>query len=210
MTVRVLHVAKVAGISGSENHLLLLLPALRERGFDVRFVMLHEGEPGAAELAVRLEESGVAVDRLRLPWAIRVPWLDANPERVIELLELLKDDPASLVRRTHRGRGGQRGGHKRRKRAAEEHERGSRGSHREQAREDDEVPGTNRVEARLCEPRPRSDGHGRPAFCSCFVSAAGWTLRSANADQQMDARRREQREHEAGHGSSRRGMRSPR
>ncbi|MDF2774397.1 MAG: putative alkylation repair enzyme, partial [Geminicoccaceae bacterium] len=38
--------------------------------------------------------------RLRLPWAMRVPWLDANPERVIELLELLRDDPASLVRRS--------------------------------------------------------------------------------------------------------------
>jgi 3-methyladenine DNA glycosylase AlkC len=38
--------------------------------------------------------------RLRLPWASRVGWLDANPERVLELLELLKDDPASLVRRS--------------------------------------------------------------------------------------------------------------
>ena len=38
--------------------------------------------------------------RLRLPWAMRVAWLDANPERVIELLELLKDDPATLVRRS--------------------------------------------------------------------------------------------------------------
>jgi 3-methyladenine DNA glycosylase AlkC len=38
--------------------------------------------------------------RLRLPWAMRVPWLDANPERVLELLEILKDDPASLVRRS--------------------------------------------------------------------------------------------------------------
>ena len=33
--------------------------------------------------------------RLRLPWAMRVPWLDANPERVLELLELLKDDPST-------------------------------------------------------------------------------------------------------------------
>ena len=31
--------------------------------------------------------------RLRLPWASRVAWLDANPERVLELLERLKDDP---------------------------------------------------------------------------------------------------------------------
>lgn len=38
--------------------------------------------------------------RLRLPWAMRVRWLDTNAERVIELLELLKDDPAPLVRRS--------------------------------------------------------------------------------------------------------------
>src|SRR5687768_6275088 len=38
--------------------------------------------------------------RLRLPWAMRVPWLDAHPERVLELLERLKDDSASLVRRS--------------------------------------------------------------------------------------------------------------
>lgn len=38
--------------------------------------------------------------RLRLPWAMRVPWLDQHPERVVELLELLKDDPAPLVRRS--------------------------------------------------------------------------------------------------------------
>lgn len=38
--------------------------------------------------------------RLRLPWASRVPWLDAHPRRVLELLELLKDDPAPVVRRS--------------------------------------------------------------------------------------------------------------
>jgi 3-methyladenine DNA glycosylase AlkC len=38
--------------------------------------------------------------RLRLPWASRVAWLDANPHRVVELLERLKDDPAPLVRRS--------------------------------------------------------------------------------------------------------------
>lgn len=38
--------------------------------------------------------------RLRLPWAMRVAWLDKNPQRVLELLELLKDDPASVVRRS--------------------------------------------------------------------------------------------------------------
>jgi 3-methyladenine DNA glycosylase AlkC len=38
--------------------------------------------------------------RLRLPWAMRVAWLDRNPRRVLELLELLKDDPTTLVRRS--------------------------------------------------------------------------------------------------------------
>lgn len=38
--------------------------------------------------------------RLRLPWAMRVPWLDRNPQRVIALLELLKDDPTTMVRRS--------------------------------------------------------------------------------------------------------------
>jgi len=38
--------------------------------------------------------------RLRLPWAGRVAWLDAHPERVLELLDLLKDDPSTLVRRS--------------------------------------------------------------------------------------------------------------
>ena len=38
--------------------------------------------------------------RLRLPWAPRVSWLDEHPDRVLALLERLKDDPASLVRRS--------------------------------------------------------------------------------------------------------------
>jgi len=38
--------------------------------------------------------------RLRLPWAPRVPWLDANPNRVVALLSLLKDDPSTMVRRS--------------------------------------------------------------------------------------------------------------
>jgi 3-methyladenine DNA glycosylase AlkC len=38
--------------------------------------------------------------RLRLPWAARVAWLDENPERVLALLELLKNDPSTMVRRS--------------------------------------------------------------------------------------------------------------
>ncbi len=38
--------------------------------------------------------------RLRLPWASRVAWLDAHPGRVLALLEVLKADPTTLVRRS--------------------------------------------------------------------------------------------------------------
>jgi glycosyltransferase involved in cell wall biosynthesis len=62
----VLHTQKVAGISGSEAHLLQLLPDLRERGWDVRFLMLHEDEPGAWEFARELRARGVPLDAIRL------------------------------------------------------------------------------------------------------------------------------------------------
>lgn len=62
----VLHTQKVAGISGSEAHLLQLLPDLRARGWDVRFLMLHEDEPGAWEFAEALRERRVPLDDIRL------------------------------------------------------------------------------------------------------------------------------------------------
>lgn len=38
--------------------------------------------------------------RPRLPWAPRVSWIEREPERVLPLLEALKDDPTTLVRRS--------------------------------------------------------------------------------------------------------------
>jgi glycosyltransferase involved in cell wall biosynthesis len=66
MSSVLLHTQKVAGISGSEAHLLQLLPDLRARGWDVRFLMLHEDEPGAWEFAHELEARGVSLDDVRL------------------------------------------------------------------------------------------------------------------------------------------------
>ena len=62
----VLHLQKVAGISGSEAHLLSLLPRLKERGWDVRFLMLHEHEPGAWEFARELRARGIPLDSIPL------------------------------------------------------------------------------------------------------------------------------------------------
>ena len=62
----VLHMQKVAGISGSEAHLLQLLPDLEARGWEVRFLMLHEDEPGAWAFARELKACGVGVEAIRV------------------------------------------------------------------------------------------------------------------------------------------------
>jgi glycosyltransferase involved in cell wall biosynthesis len=62
----VLHLGKIAGISGAETHLLSLLPDLRRRGWNVRLLMLHEHEPGAGEFARELRSRGVPLDAIPL------------------------------------------------------------------------------------------------------------------------------------------------
>jgi glycosyltransferase involved in cell wall biosynthesis len=64
--VSVLHLHKVAGISGSEAHLLSLLPRLRERGWDVSLLMLHEHEPGAWDFARELRARGIPLEHIPL------------------------------------------------------------------------------------------------------------------------------------------------
>lgn len=78
----VLHMQKVAGISGSEAHLLQLLPDLRERGWDVELLMLHEEEPGAWAFARELEARGVPVEAIRVR-------ADVDPIAYAEVLAVL-------------------------------------------------------------------------------------------------------------------------
>jgi glycosyltransferase involved in cell wall biosynthesis len=62
----ILHLQKVAGIAGSETHLLSLLPRLRERGWNIRMLMLHEHEAGAWEFARELRSRGVPLAAIPL------------------------------------------------------------------------------------------------------------------------------------------------
>jgi glycosyltransferase involved in cell wall biosynthesis len=73
--VTVLHVQKVSGVSGSEAHLLSLLPLLRARGWDARMLVLHEGEPGAREFMTSMRARGVPTEawRMRLDLDPTVP-----------------------------------------------------------------------------------------------------------------------------------------
>jgi 3-methyladenine DNA glycosylase AlkC len=61
------------------------------------FVVLREWARDPNPHVRRLVSEGT---RLRLPWAMRVAWLDENPDRVLDLLARLKDDPATVVRRS--------------------------------------------------------------------------------------------------------------
>lgn len=86
----VLHLQKVAGISGSEAHLLSLLPRLRERGWDVRMLMLHENEPGAWDFARALTARDVPLDAI----SIRA---DVDPVAFLRLVgHLARTRPAIL------------------------------------------------------------------------------------------------------------------
>ena len=87
---RVLHLQKVASVHGSETHLLSLLPLLRERGWDARMLVLHEGEPGARDFVDRLRAARVPVQMLALR-------LDADPVAFALLLaRLAQSRPAIL------------------------------------------------------------------------------------------------------------------
>lgn len=57
--MRVLHLHKVTGVSGSEGHLLVLLPALRAAGVDARFLGLDVPGSDAPRLYERLDARGV-------------------------------------------------------------------------------------------------------------------------------------------------------
>lgn len=64
--MKVVHVQKVSGISGSEAHLLSLLPRLRARGWDAQMIVLHEEEPGAHAFVKQMRERDVPVEAWRM------------------------------------------------------------------------------------------------------------------------------------------------
>jgi glycosyltransferase involved in cell wall biosynthesis len=63
--VKVLHVHKLRGVSGSEGHLLALLPALRAAGIDARFLGLDVTGSDAPRFYERLDALGVPYRHVR-------------------------------------------------------------------------------------------------------------------------------------------------
>lgn len=64
--MRVTHIIKVTRVSGAENHLLELLKGLRERGLDVRLVVMVERDNPMEEMVSQAEARGIATARLTI------------------------------------------------------------------------------------------------------------------------------------------------
>ena len=65
--MRVVHLHRIAGIGGSERHLLTLLPALAERGVEVSFVGLDVAGDGPEPFYTALAAAGIPCERIRCP-----------------------------------------------------------------------------------------------------------------------------------------------
>ena len=63
--MKVLHLHKLTGVSGSEGHLLVLLPALRAAGIDARFLGLDVPGSDAPRFYERLDAAGVPFRSVR-------------------------------------------------------------------------------------------------------------------------------------------------
>lgn len=75
--------------------------------FSIRYFILQDAKQTLAVLRSWTNDPSEHVRRLvsegtrpRLPWAVRLPGFIADPAPVLELLELLRDDPALYVRRS--------------------------------------------------------------------------------------------------------------
>ena len=88
--MKVLHLHKLTGVSGSEGHLLALLPALRERGVDARFLGLDV--PGT-DFGALLRAARPA----RRPAPLRPCGLDASPRMARDVDRAIRAERPDLA-----------------------------------------------------------------------------------------------------------------
>jgi glycosyltransferase involved in cell wall biosynthesis len=84
--MKVVHLLKVTGVAGAEQHLLRLLPALRARGVDATFVGLDVAGTDAGRLYERLAEAGVPFEHVRCTGDVN-PWMARDVVRTLRRLE---------------------------------------------------------------------------------------------------------------------------
>jgi len=62
--MKVVHVCKMTGVAGTENHLLTLLPELHKRGLDIHLIVLIEPERHMDDYCRRMEALGVPSEQM--------------------------------------------------------------------------------------------------------------------------------------------------
>jgi glycosyltransferase involved in cell wall biosynthesis len=87
--MKVLHATKVRGIGGAEQHLLALLPALRARGVDARFLSLDAGDDA--------ERFHRALDDRDVPWRRVRSGLDVSPRLAANVLRAVRAEAPDLL-----------------------------------------------------------------------------------------------------------------
>ncbi|MGZ8686992.1 MAG: glycosyltransferase family 4 protein [Gaiellaceae bacterium] len=88
--MKVLHLHKITGVGGSERHLLTLLPALRERGIDARFLGLDVAGSDAPRFYAVLEERGVPFARVGCS-------TDVNPRMALAVIRAARAAKPDLL-----------------------------------------------------------------------------------------------------------------
>jgi len=86
----VLHLHKLRGVSGSEGHLLVLLPALRAAGVDARFLGFDVEGSDAQRFYDRLEEVDVPYRRIRCG-------ADVSPRMARDVIRAVRAEQPDLV-----------------------------------------------------------------------------------------------------------------
>ncbi|HZP72748.1 MAG TPA: glycosyltransferase family 4 protein [Gaiellaceae bacterium] len=87
--MKVLHLTKVRGIGGAEQHLLALLPALRERGVDAHFLSLDAGDD-SERFHSALTARGIPLTRVRCG-------IDASPRLARDVVAAVRRERPDLV-----------------------------------------------------------------------------------------------------------------
>jgi glycosyltransferase involved in cell wall biosynthesis len=87
--MKVLHVIKVQGIGGAEQHLLQLLPALRERDIDARLLSLDAGKDS--------DRFHRALDDVGVPWRRVATGFDASPRLAAAVVRAVRAERPDLL-----------------------------------------------------------------------------------------------------------------
>jgi glycosyltransferase involved in cell wall biosynthesis len=88
--MKVMHIHKITGIGGSERHLLTLLPALRERGVDARFLGLDVPGSDAARFYAELGSAEVPFEHVRCT-------RDVNPRMALDVIKAVRRGRPDLL-----------------------------------------------------------------------------------------------------------------